>query len=191
MYHNSGAIIKVLATILAVLMMIGCVAIGLYYIIEFEEIEVGLPIMIGGSLISWLACLMMAAFGELVNNTYKILKLLKTMSHEKPVAVMPQPVPEYAPAPRAEYSAPVKSTVMPQPVPEYAPAPRVEYAAPATPKAAPAARPVKRSEPSFGASSLFEQPSDNDLGAGTANCPTCGTPRKGDNAFCAFCGTKF
>lgn len=187
MYHNTGAVIKVLATILAILMMIGCVAVGLYYIIEFEEIEVGLPIMIGGCFVSWLSCLMMAAFGELVNNTHKILKLLKTMSREMPAAVIPQPVPEYVPAARTEYSAPAVS----YPKAEYAPAPRAEYASPVAPKAAPAARPVKRSEPSFGTSSLFEQPSDNDLGAGAANCPTCGTPRKGDNAFCAFCGTKF
>ena len=148
MYHNSGAIIKVLATILAVLMMIGCVAIGLYYIIEFEEIEVGLPIMIGGSLISWLSCLMMAAFGELVSNTHKILKLLKNMPMEKPMVVMPQHVPEY--------SAPAK-----QPEPVYA-------------------APVK-----------FEQGSNDDLNANANTCPTCGTPRKGTSAFCAFCGTKF
>ena len=148
MYHNSGAIIKVLATILAVLMMIGCVAIGLYYIIEFEEIEVGLPIMIGGSLISWLSCLMMAAFGELVNNTHKILKLLKTMPQEKPVVVMPQPMPEH--------SAPA---MQPEPV----------YAAP-----------VK-----------VEQAPGGDVNTNVNTCPTCGTPRKGNSAFCAFCGTKF
>lgn len=156
MYHNSGAVIKVLATILAVLMMIGCVGIGLYYIIEFEEIEIGLPIMIGGSLISWLLCLMMAAFGELVNNTHKILKLLKAMPQEKPVVVMTQPAPEYAPAARVEYSAP-----------------------------------AKKAEPAYAAPVKFEQGSNDDLNANAAACPTCGTPRKGTSAFCAFCGTKF
>ena len=148
MYHNSGAVIKVLATILAVLMMIGCVGIGLYYIIEFEEIEVGLPIMIGGSLISWLLCLMMAAYGELVNNTHKILKLLKAMPQEKPVIVMPQPVPEYS-------------------------------------------APVQKKEASVAAPVQFEQPANIDAAANVNTCPTCGAPRKGNSAFCAFCGTKF
>ena len=148
MYHNSGAVIKVLATILAVLMMIGCVAAGVFMIVEEEETEIGLTIIIGGCLVSWLSCLMMAAFGELVNNTHKILKLLKAMPQEKPVIVMPQTVPEYsAPAKRAEsvYEAPVK----------------------------------------------VEQASNEDLNANNNTCPTCGTPRKGNSAFCAFCGTKF
>ena len=156
MYRNTGAVIKVLATILAVLMMIGCVAAGVFLIVEEEEVEMGLAIMIGGCLVSWLSCLMMAAFGELVNNTHKILKLLKAMPLEKAVVVMPQSVPEYAPAARAEYSAPVKKA-------------ESVYAAPAK----------------------FEQGSNEDLNANANTCPTCGTPRKGTSAFCAFCGTKF
>lgn len=148
MYRNTGAAIKVLATILAVLMMIGCVGIGLYYIIEFEEYEVGLPIMIGGCIVSWLSCLMMAAFGELVNNTHKILKLLKAMPQEKPVVVVPQTMPEYS-------------------------------------------APAKKEEPVYASSVKFEQGSNEDLNANAAVCPTCGTPRKGSSAFCAFCGTKF
>ena len=148
MYRNTGAAIKVLATILAVLMMIGCVGIGLYYIIEFEEYEVGLPIMIGGCIVSWLSCLMMAAFGELVNNTHKILKLLKAMPQEKPVVVVPQPMPEYI-------------------------------------------APAKKEEPVYASSVKFEQASGEDLNANANTCPTCGTPRKGSSAFCAFCGTKF
>ena len=153
MYRNSGAAIKVLATILAVLMMIGCVASGVYVIIETEEVVAGLLIIVAGCFVSWLSCLMMAAFGELVNNTHKILKLLKVMSLEKPA---PQPVPEYVPAARVEYSAPTKKT-----------------------------------ETANAASVKFEQGSNDDLNANANTCPTCGTPRKGNSAFCAFCGTKF
>lgn len=153
MYHNTGAAIKVLATILAVLMMIGCVAAGVLLIVEEEEIELGLAIMIGGCLVSWLCGLMMAAFGELVSNTHKILKLLKVMAQEKPVVVMPQPVPENVPAAHSEYSAPVQKN-----------------------EAAPV---------------LLEQPSNNDINTNLNVCPTCGAPRKGTSAFCAFCGTKF
>lgn len=148
MYHNSGAVIKVLATILVVLMMIGCVAAGVFMIVEEEEIEIGLTIIIGGCLTSWLLCLMMAAYGELVNNTHKILELLKTMPQEKPVIVMPQPVPEYS-------------------------------------------APVQKKEASVAAPVQFEQPANIDAAANVNTCPTCGAPRKGNSAFCAFCGTKF
>ena len=148
MYRNTGAAIKVLATILAVLMMIGCVAAGVFLIVEEEEIGMGLGVIVGGCIVSWLSCLMMAAFGELVNNTHKILKLLKAMPREKPVVVMSQPMPEY--------SAPAKQ---PEPV----------YAAPAK----------------------VEQAPSEDVAANANTCPTCGTPRKGNSAFCAFCGTKF
>ena len=148
MYRNTGAAIKVLATILAVLMMIASVASGVYVIVEAEEIVAGLIVIVVGCFASWLSCLMMAAFGELVNNTHKILKLLKTMPQEKPVVVMPQPVPEH--------SAPA---MQPEPV----------YAAP-----------VK-----------VEQAPGGDVNTNVNTCPTCGTPRKGNSAFCAFCGTKF
>ena len=148
MYRNTGAAIKVLATIMAVLMMICCVAGGVYWIVEEEEIGIGLATIIGGCIVSWLSCLMMAAFGELVNNTHKILKLLKTMPQEKPVVVMPQPMPEH--------SAPA---MQPEPV----------YAAPVKVERAPG----------------------GDVNTNVNTCPTCGTPRKGNSAFCAFCGTKF
>ena len=148
MYRNTGAAIKVLATILAVLMMIACVAGGVYWIVEEEEIGIGLATIIGGCIVSWLSCLMMAAFGELVNNTHKILKLLKAMPQEKPVVVMPQPVPEYI-------------------------------------------APVKKEEPVYAPPVKFEQASGEDLNSNANTCPTCGTPRKGNSAFCAFCGTKF
>lgn len=148
MYRNTGAAIKVLATILAVLMMIGCVASGVYVIVEAEEVGAGLIIIVVGCFVSWLSCLMMAAFGELVNNTHKILKLLKAMPQEKPVVVMPQPVPEYS-------------------------------------------APAKKEESVYAASVKFEQGSSEDLNTNVNTCPTCGTPRKGNSAFCAFCGTKF
>lgn len=148
MYRNTGAAIKVLATILAVLMMIACVAGGVYWIVEEEEIGIGLATIIGGCIVSWLSCLMMAAFGELVNNTHKILKLLKAMPQEKPVVVMPQPVPEYI-------------------------------------------APAKQPEPIYAAPAKVEQAPSEDVAANANTCPTCGTPRKGNSAFCAFCGTKF
>lgn len=92
MYHNSGAKVKGLATFIAVLMMMACIAIGVLIIVRAELIWLGLVVILGGCLVSWLTCLMMAAFGELVQNSYKILKIL---SENKTAAQAVQPAPQY------------------------------------------------------------------------------------------------
>ena len=148
MYHNSGAIVKGLATLVAALMMIACVVGGIFFIVRSEMIWLGLAIIFGGCLVSWLACLMMAAFGELVNNSYKILKIL---NENKYAAQMVQPMPQYVPVVRAE--------------------PTVHHSD--IPPAAPAAEPVSNTT------------------VNAAACPNCGSPRKGNSPFCAFCGTRF
>ena len=107
MYHNSGAIVKGLATFIAILLMIVCVAVGVFVIVRAENIPVGILIIVGGCLVSWLSCLMMAAFGELVNNSYKILKIL---NENKAAAKMAQPMPQYVNVARQENPAPVYRT---------------------------------------------------------------------------------
>lgn len=110
MYHNSGAIVKGLATLVAALMMIACVVGGIFFIVRSEMIWLGLAIIFGGCLVSWLACLMMAAFGELVNNSYKILKIL---TENKNAAQMVQPMPQYIPVVRPENTIPVQHNEVP------------------------------------------------------------------------------
>lgn len=148
MYHNSGAIVKGLATFVAIVLMIACVAVGVFVIVRAENVPVGILIIVGGCLVSWLSCLMMAAFGELVNNSYKILKIL---NENKYAPQMVQPMPQYVPVVRAE--------------------PTVHHSD--IPPAAPAAEPVSNTTVNANA------------------CPNCGSPRKGNSPFCAFCGTRF
>lgn len=76
MYHNAGAKVKGLATTIAVLLMGGAVIGGLITMSVSESLLMGLLIIGVGCLAAWLSALMLAAFGELVENTYHIRKLL-------------------------------------------------------------------------------------------------------------------
>lgn len=110
MYRNSGGKIKGLATFLAALVMIGSAIAGL--IVMMEEFFPGLLIMLMGCLGGWLSGLTMAAFGELVENTYYIRQMMENGTVAAPApAVQAQPVyaetqPLYSEPAQPAYSAP-------------------------------------------------------------------------------------
>lgn len=76
MYKNCGAKVKGLATFIAVLGMIAAVIGGVAFIAE-EEYLLAIVFVVVGCLGAWLGGLFMAAFGELVQNSYEILQILK------------------------------------------------------------------------------------------------------------------
>lgn len=75
MYNNSGAKIKGIASTMAAIGMIGSAVIGM--VLMFEEPVLGILVVIAGCIGAWLSSLLLAGFGELVENSYKILKLLE------------------------------------------------------------------------------------------------------------------
>lgn len=155
MYKNAGAKVKGLATTIAIIMMVIFGFAGL--ITMFENFFVGLVTILVGCLSAWLIGLMLAAFGELVENTYYIRKQLT--EGNPPVNAAPAR-PVYA-------EAPVYAEPVPQPRKE-TPADTTFYAP---------------------ANNSFVNPNPNPASA-PATCPNCGSPRKGNSAFCGFCGTR-
>ena len=75
MYKNTGKKIKTLATVIAVLLMIIPVIGGIYAL--FENLLLGVAILIVGPFLAWLSGLLLAGFGELVENTHEQLALLR------------------------------------------------------------------------------------------------------------------
>lgn len=134
MYHNAGAKVKGLATTITVLLMIGAVIGGFVIMGAFESFLAGLFFIAIGCLAAWLSGLMLAAFGELVENTYHIRKMM------------------------SEGGAPVRTETV-----------KTVYADVSVP-------PVTNT--------------NTNTNTNNATCPNCGSPRKGNSAFCGFCGTR-
>ena len=80
MYKNCGAKVKGLASAVATLGMAGAVMVGLVMALAARDASglfAGILLAAGGSLAAWLGSLLLATFGELVQNSYEILQLMK------------------------------------------------------------------------------------------------------------------
>ncbi len=74
MYNNTGKQIKNLVATIASIEVIACVIIGIVVAcIDFDDMWwIGLIIIVGGLLITWISYLFMYAYGELVDKTCSI-----------------------------------------------------------------------------------------------------------------------
>ena len=82
MYNNIGKKIKTLATVMSVILIIGYVIGAIAVLVEFdgdeEGIVIGCLIMLLGPLFAWLSGFMLYGFGELVDKTCDIERILRT-----------------------------------------------------------------------------------------------------------------
>lgn len=122
MYRNSGGKIKGLATFISAVLMVISVIGGLIVMFAGDAgVIAGLTIALVGCLSAWLSGLMMAAFGELVENTYYIRQMMENGAVSAPVA---------APAPVVQ---PVQQPVYAETQPLYSEPAQPVYAAPQQP----------------------------------------------------------
>ena len=78
MFSNIGSKIKNLAQVVTWIGIIACVVWGLVLMVTDEElIFVGLMIALLGSLISWVSSFVLYGFGQLIENTDKLVENLK------------------------------------------------------------------------------------------------------------------
>ncbi|MCL2628575.1 MAG: PDZ domain-containing protein [Oscillospiraceae bacterium] len=80
MYKNAGKKILYLAQILTIIMAVAAFIIGLVMAAASNNFLVFLGIAIGGSFFAWLSNLVLAGFGELIENTHELLKIARVMS---------------------------------------------------------------------------------------------------------------
>ncbi|MBR1709524.1 MAG: hypothetical protein IJ719_11955 [Clostridia bacterium] len=106
MYNNVGGKIKGFALVLCIIGIIARVIVGGYFIVSDSDLQqslglrradhnllwVGALIIVGGSFISWLGCLGIYGFGELIEssretkkNSREILDLLKQTSNKEDI----------------------------------------------------------------------------------------------------------
>ena len=93
MYNNCGAKIKGIVSVIAGLGMVASIVVGLIVLvsnIDYGGLIAGPLIAAGGCLGSWLGGLMLAAFGEMVENTYEIRKMLTAMQSGQVAAPAPK-----------------------------------------------------------------------------------------------------
>ncbi len=83
MFHNIGKKIQVLAKIVAIIGVAVSVIAGLFVLLESS---VGLIIIAGGALLSWIGSLMTYGFGILVEQAEVSLGKTKASENEEPVA---------------------------------------------------------------------------------------------------------
>ncbi len=161
MYKNSGAKVKGLATTITTLLMVGSVLLGLVIMILTEGFVAGLIVAAFGCFTAWLSGLMLAAFGEMVENTYYLRKVIieKFGSPD-----MKENETEKNERSDNEVSDDEVRDVMRRLGVGVGDAMRIAEEE----KRAKTERPVN----------------------GGAFCPNCGTPRKNDGAFCGYCGTR-
>lgn len=78
MFSNIGSKIKTLAQVITWIGIIGSVILGLVLMTTDEElISAGLMIALLGSLISWVSSFVLYGFGQLIENTDKLVELSK------------------------------------------------------------------------------------------------------------------
>ena len=111
MYNNAGAKVKTLAQTIAIILMVFSCLGGLGIIIDGEFLA-GIIVAGIGCLGAWLSGLCLAAFGELVENTNKIAKVLgadgikvRAAAPAAPVAYQQAPA-GYQPRPAAPQQRP-------------------------------------------------------------------------------------
>lgn len=185
MYDNAGSKVKGLAYTITTLLMIVAVLAGMVAMID--SVFGGLLVMVIGCIAAWLSGLTMAAFGELVENTYYIRKMLayKLNVSEKgePLSVTPAYVGENMAPVNANTnvtSANGNGNVMP-----------VYDSASVTPADIHAI--MLRDGVPYGEAFVIAKREKKNAAAKTSegfNCPNCGFPCMGGDAFCTFCGTE-
>lgn len=180
MYNNSGAKVKGLASFFAGLGMAGSILFGVVSMIAgrgFGGIFGGVLIAAVGCLASWLSGLVLAAFGELVQNTYEILQILK---EGKPVRTGPlAPAEVNVKVSEEEIAYVAKRDNLPY-VEAVIQAKKEKAAQPETVSEATAV--LDRTVPLAAATTEQTQPLER-------ICPNCGAVNAGGK-FCFKCGTK-
>ena len=82
MYENIGKKIKTLATVMSVILIIGSVIGGIAVLVECDGdgdgAVIGWLLMLLGPLFAWLSGFMLYGFGELVDKTCDIERILRT-----------------------------------------------------------------------------------------------------------------
>lgn len=81
MFNNIGEKIKSLARILSIVAMIGFVATGIVILI-IGVWWVGVLIIAGGVLLSWVSSFVLYGFGELISKTTEIAEVTKNSNKE-------------------------------------------------------------------------------------------------------------
>ena len=69
--------IKILAMVFAAILAIGSIALGIFLLEEADEV-VGCIVMFGGVLVAWVSSWLLYGFGELVDKTCDIERILRT-----------------------------------------------------------------------------------------------------------------
>ena len=111
MYNNAGAKVKTLAKTIAIIMMVFSCLGGLGTIIAGSFLG-GIVIAAVGCLGAWLSGLTLAAFGELVENSNKIVKTLGADAPKgRPAASYQQAPAGYQPRPAAPQQRPAAAQV--------------------------------------------------------------------------------
>lgn len=169
MYNNSGAKIKGLASTLQVIgIVFSCVIGFVIFAVGIGEggFFVGLLYAAIGCFVSWLSFLLLAGFGELVDNSAKIVVLLSGGKLPEEVDLNAYREPQVD---TSEFSgvdvtpAEVNFVMQTQGLPHG--------------DAYVVAKKLKKAS----------QNTDNFVGR---RCPNCGTPARDDNRFCQSCGTR-
>ena len=98
MYDNSGGKIKLLATVSAILMIIGCI-IGGIALIAASAMDgffsfLGILVIVVGSLISWISSWVLYGFGELIESITVIKNSITTEKTEKITETVDDELPE-------------------------------------------------------------------------------------------------
>lgn len=167
MYSNIGKKIKVLTVIITIILMLGALGTGAYFIVEGMDyfdyggdyfVYIGIAIAVGGPILAWIMSFVMYGFGQLIDNTDKLVKLGQANSAAcaAPVYVAP--------------AAPV------------APVAPVVPVAPVEEPAAPAPEPAKEEK-------VAEEPKAEEAPAARF-CINCGNKVAPHVAFCPNCGNK-
>ena len=120
MYSNIGKKIKVLTVIVTVILMLGALGTGAYFIVKGMDyfdyggdyfVYIGIAIAVGGPILAWIMSFVMYGFGQLIDNTDKLVKLGQANSaacaapvYVAPAAPAPEPAKEekVAEEPKAE-----------------------------------------------------------------------------------------
>lgn len=174
MYKNAGAKVKGLATFVVVLMMIVCVIAGFGVMVSGRRGSGTLPgllIIVGGCFAAWLSGLMLAAFGELVENSYYIRKMLaegaSVPTGDSNPVVTAKPDFSDVSVTHAEINA-----VMQRDGVAYGEAVVI----------------AKKEKMNGGI--IFTDVTTGNSNVNNEVCPNCGSPRKNNSTFCGYCGTR-
>ena len=78
MFNNPGGKIKDIVSIVCVIMLVLSIIYGIGFLVD-EQIVLGLTILIGGPFVTWLSTIALYAFGQLVENSDKIVSDMNTL----------------------------------------------------------------------------------------------------------------